>query len=125
MLELNSTNCHNFKKAIGLGRCPLISVCNEDCVFVWKNTYDIANEAPSISIEELENRISDLEREVNVVSKERDDAQSSAEDWESKYTEVLDDLAGILKDDSVEKLENYCSEQKIGEWANDIRIRRL
>ena len=125
MLELNSTNCHNFKKAIELGRCPLISVCNEDCVFVWKNNYEVSNEIPPVDIEGLEDKISDLEREVNVVSKERDDAQSSAEDWESKYTEVLDDLAGILKDDSVEKLENCCSDQKIGEWANDIRIRRL
>lgn len=124
MLEL-CTNCHNFKKAMELGRCPFIPVCDENCVFVWKNAYDIANETPSISIEELEDRISDLEREVDIVSEERDNAQSSAEDWESKYTEVLDDLAGILKDGSVEKLENYCSEQKIGEWANDIRVRRL
>lgn len=51
MLELNCTNCHNFKKAMELGRCPFISVCNEDCVFVWKNTYEVSNEIPSVDIE--------------------------------------------------------------------------
>ena len=39
MLKLNP-DCHNYKNYEEQGRCPLVSVCNENCVFVWKNIYD-------------------------------------------------------------------------------------
>ena len=66
MINLNRENCHNFSMAEKLGRCSFISVCESDCVFVWKAYYDSKKEqdADQVEIEELKEKISDLESEI-------------------------------------------------------------
>ena len=45
MLKLNP-NCNNFKEYEKSNSCPLVKVCDEDCVFVWKAYYDGTKETP-------------------------------------------------------------------------------
>lgn len=127
MINLNRENCHNFSMAEKLGRCPFISVCESDCVFVWKAAYDNQQQYMSAEekIEELENRISDLENELNSSEESADQAISEAEDWEQSYNDMIDDLARIMNDESIEKLCNYRDDGKVGEWAEEVCSRRI
>ena len=127
MINLNRENCHNFSMAEKLGRCPFISVCKSDCVYVWKAAYDNQQQYMSAEekIEELENRISDLENELNSSEESADQAISEAEDWEQSYDEMIDDLARVMNDESIEKLCNYRDDGKVGEWAEEVCSRRI
>lgn len=126
-MELNRENCHNFNMAKKLGRCPFVSICEQDCVYVWKATYDNQQQYMSAEekIEELENRISDLENELNSSEESTDQAISEAEDWEQSYNDMIDDLARIMNDESIEKLCNYRDDGKVGEWAEEVCSRRI
>lgn len=126
-MELNREKCHNFNMAEKLGRCPLISVCNSDCVYVWKNLYDTQYERENEQedIKELQEKISNLEYDLNSIKEDRDVVYSQAEDWEIKYNDMVDDLARVMNDDSIEKLCNYRDDGKVGEWAEDVCSRRI
>ena len=126
-MELNRENCHNFNMAEKLGRCPFVSICEQDCVYVWKAAYDNQQQYMSAGdkIEELENRISDLENELNSFEESADQAISEAEDWEQSYNDMIDDLARIMNDESIEKLCNYRDDGKVGEWAEEVCSRRI
>ena len=125
MLKLHP-ECHNFAKFTS-DRCPFISVCNEDCVYVWKAYYDSQKEqkATQSDIDELEEKISDLQSELNSMEEDKNNANYEAEQWESKYNELLDELARIMNDDSIEKLCNYRDDGKVGEWAEEVCSRRI
>lgn len=127
MIELNREKCHNFDMANNLGHCPFISVCNSDCVFVWKAEYDNKRERETKQedIEDLEAKISELEDDVRSYEDEADQARSEAEDWEQSYNEMIDDLARVMNDDSIEKLCNYRDDGKVGEWAEEVCSRRI
>lgn len=126
-MELNRENCHNFNWAESLGRCPCVSVCNSDCVYVWKNLYD--NQGTQVAtqneIYELEEKINDLQSDLNSTEEEKDDANYRAEQWEQKYNDVVDELAKVMNDESIEKLCNYRDDGKVGEWAEDVCSRRI
>lgn len=126
-MELNRENCHNFNIAEKLGHCPFVSICEQDCVYVWKAAYDNQQQYMSAreKIEELENKISDLENELNSFEENADQAISEAEDWEQSYNDMIDDLARIMNDESIEKLCNYRDDGKVGEWAEEVCSRRI
>ena len=64
MLKLNP-DCHNYEIYKEQGRCPLVSVCNEDCMFVWKAYYDGTKELPQDEeIQDLKYEIEDLKAEI-------------------------------------------------------------
>ena len=79
-LKLNP-NCHNYEIYKNSGRCPLTSVCDEDCVFVWKALYDGTKETDKdVEIEDLEWKIDDLETEVQRLEDQLDMADSKIEE---------------------------------------------
>ena len=127
MINLNRENCHNFSMAERLGRCPFIAVCESDCVFVWKAYYDSKKEqdADQVEIEELKEKISDLESDLHSYEEDADQARSEAEDWEQSYDEMINDLARVMNDESIEKLCNYRDDGKVGEWAEEVCSRRI
>lgn len=122
-MELNREKCHNFDMAEKLGRCPCVSVCTDDCVYVWKYCYDHMDEfeQKEIEIEELENRVNDLENEKNSLEEEKDDAESRASDWEEKYHNVINDLARVTNEESIDKLNEKVHEGIIDyDWVEDL-----
>ena len=63
--QLIPKDCHNYNVLCTQGRCPLVSVCNEDCMFVWKAYYDGTKELPQDEeIQDLKYKIEDLETEM-------------------------------------------------------------
>lgn len=66
MLDLKlHPECHNYEIFEKEGRCPLVTVCNEDCVFVWKAYYDGTKELiQDEEIEDLKYQIEGLEGEI-------------------------------------------------------------
>ena len=69
MLKLNP-DCHNYKIYEEQGRCPLTSVCKEDCVFVWKALYDEKIDICNPETENLRDEVEDLHFEVNRLNAE-------------------------------------------------------
>ena len=64
-IKLVPEDCHNYEIFCAQGRCPLVTVCNEDCMFVWKAYYDGIKELPQDEeIEDLKYQIEDLESEI-------------------------------------------------------------
>ncbi len=64
-IQLIPKDCHNYDSFCTQGRCPLVKVCNEDCMFVWKAYYDSTKELPQDEeIEDLKYQIEDLEGEI-------------------------------------------------------------
>jgi predicted nuclease with TOPRIM domain len=126
-MNLNNENCHNFSMAEKLGHCPFISVCNSDCVYVWKALYDnrLEHECEQDDIDELKEKISDLQGEIYSLEESKNIAQGEAEDWEIKYNEMVNDLAKVMNNDSIDKLCNYRDDGKVGEWAEDVCSRRM
>ena len=125
MLKLHP-ECHNFAK-FSSDRCPFIAVCNEDCVYVWKEYYDSSSHRDYYedTIEELEEKISDLERENNSLEEDKNIAENEAENWQIKYENMVDELAQVMNEESIDKLSEYQHEGKIGEWADDVCSRRI
>lgn len=69
MLKLNSS-CHNYEIYKEKERCPLVSVCNEDCVFVWKALYDEKIDICNPETEDLRDEVEDLHFEINRLNAE-------------------------------------------------------
>ena len=79
-LILNS-DCHNYEIYKDMGRCPLVSVCDEDCVFVWKALYDGSKESDKdVEIEDLKYQIEDLESEISNLNYQLDMADDKIEE---------------------------------------------
>ena len=76
-------------------------------------------------IEELKEKISDLESDLRSYEEDADQARSEAEDWEQSYDEMIDDLARVMNNESIEKLCNYRDDGKVGEWAEEVCSRRI
>ena len=65
MLQLIPKDCHNYDVFCTQGRCPLVAVCKENCVFVWKALYDGTKELnENTEIEYLKYEIEDLKTEI-------------------------------------------------------------
>lgn len=63
--QLIPEDCHNYNVFCTQGRCPLVSVCNEDCMFVWKAYYNGTKELPQDEeIQDLKYKIEDLKTEI-------------------------------------------------------------
>lgn len=83
MLELNP-NCNNYKIYESSNRCPLTTVCNEDCVFVWKALYDGSKESDKdIEIEDLKYEIEDLQGDIFRLERELRQADEKIEQLEA------------------------------------------
>ena len=122
-MELNREKCHNFDMAEKLGRCPCVSVCDSDCVYVWKYYYDNKDklEETVTMAEELAEKVLDLEGDKNSLEEEKDDAESRAAEWEEKYNNVINDLARVANQESIEKLEEKAHEGIIDYyWVEDL-----
>lgn len=80
MLNLNP-DCHNYNIFKDKGMCPLISVCNEDCVFVWKALYDGTKDSPQDEENEyLKDEIEDLKIEIRHLETQLDMADNKIEE---------------------------------------------
>ena len=121
ILKLNETNCHNFKNAESIGRCPCVSVCTENCVYVWKECYSQLMNTTSTRnrLEDALERINDLESELEDAQREIDSLQD-AEEYEDKYNYMKEELAGLLSEESADKLYQKYSEGSVGAWAYDV-----
>ena len=89
MLDLKlHPECHNYEIFEKEGRCHLTTVCNEDCVFVWKAYYDGTKELiQDEEIKDLKYQIEDLESEIRQL-----EAQLSMAD--TKINELEAELNG-------------------------------
>ena len=87
-IQLIPKDCHNYDSFCAQGRCPLVTVCNEDCMFVWKAYYDSTKELPQDEeIEDLKYQIEDLESEIRILEQ-----QLSLAD--EKITQLEEELNG-------------------------------
>lgn len=133
MLKLHPDYCHNFTSFCDRDMCPLVSVCNEDCVYVWKATYESIKQAEGTEkdVDYLENKVADLENELNSLAEEKDDALSELNVMEEKYNELYDQLQEVLpevlNEETAEKLYDYYSKSQQGplmgrvdEWAEEV-----
>ena len=79
MLKLHP-DCHNFTK-FDSDRCPLVSVCDEDCVYVWKALYDGNKDSDKdIEIQDLKYEIEDLRSDIFHLEHQLDMADSKIEE---------------------------------------------
>lgn len=125
MLELHPKDCHNFDKFSHLDRCPLVSVCDENCVYVWKATYD--NNTNNANYHEASSEleeIDELRSELAIMENNKDVEEERADKFEFKYNQVIEDLTKILKGDSIEKLDEYYNDGTVSEWAEEVLLRR-
>ena len=68
IIQLVPKDCHNYDRFCTQGRCPLVTVCNEDCMFVWKAYYDGTKESiQDEEIKDLKCQIEDLESEIRLL----------------------------------------------------------
>lgn len=74
--------CHNYDRATELKRCPLVTVCDDDCPFVWKSYYDNRDEVTA------------TEQELRVCL---DDANSLANEFEHELDELKDEYEDICR----------------------------
>jgi hypothetical protein len=84
-IQLVPEDCHNYKFFCKQGRCPLVSVCNEDCMFVWKAYYDGTKELPQDEeIENLKDKIEDLEIDITNLEVQLNIADEKIEQLEAE-----------------------------------------
>ena len=121
-MNCNPTNCHNFKNAEELGRCPFISVCTDDCVYVWKSFYDNSDKERDyeFEIDNLQDEVEELQRFISNLEGSVEDLTCASADWEQKYNEVVSDLSKILPAESIDKLSTYIDNHQVGEWAEKV-----
>lgn len=84
-IRLVPKNCHNYDSFCTQGRCPLVQVCNEDCMFVWKAYYDGTKESPKDEeIEDLKYQVEDLESEVRELERQLSLADAKINELETE-----------------------------------------
>ena len=127
MLKLNP-DCHNYKLYEEQGRCPLVHVCDENCIFVWKALYDEKinssnSEVESLNdeVDDLKYEVDDLEYELESLNDEVDDLKYELNCLEDKYCRIIRELAKNLDEEQIKKLDKS---EKINEvsssWVADI-----
>lgn len=120
-------DCHNYKEFSKQGRCPLTSVCNEDCIFVWKKCYESLNEGnyrDVRDIEELKEEIESLQNENNQLDSDYDEIYWEKDEIENQYKRMITDLAHHLDNRSFEKLKKLNLEGQISDWFDDLELER-
>lgn len=125
-LQLAPKDCHNYKEFSKQGRCPLTSVCNEDCVFVWKKCYEDLNSSTckSVDIEDLREEIESLQIENNQLDSDYDEIYWEKDEIENQYKQMVTDLAMLINDESFEKLRKLNLEGKVSDWFDDLDMER-
>ena len=126
-LQLVPEDCHNYKEFSKQGRCPLTSVCNEDCVFVWKKCYDELNKCRCKdidNIEDLREEIESLQIENSQLDSDYNEIYWEKDELENQYKEIIADLANHLDNRSFEKLRKLNLEGKVSDWIDDIEFER-
>lgn len=84
-IQLIPKNCHNYDSFCTQGRCPLVTVCNEDCMFVWKAYYDGTKELPQDEeIKDLKYQIEDLESEIRILEQQLSLADAKINELETE-----------------------------------------
>ena len=125
-LNLAPRDCNNYKEFSKQGRCPLVDVCNEDCIFVWRKCYEDLNSSPykSLDVEELKEEIESLQIENSQLDSDYDEIYWEKDDLENKYKTVITDLANHLDNRSFEKLRKLNLKGKVSDWFDDLDIER-
>lgn len=122
VIELNESKCHLFKNAESIGRCPCASVCKENCIFVWKEHYNQLEDYTSTynKLEDALDKINDLENDLERAEEDKDSALAEAEENESNYQYMKEELAQILSKESIDKLYQKYAEGSVGTWASEV-----
>lgn len=125
-LQLAPKDCHNYKEFSKQGRCPLVSVCNEDCVFVWRKCYEDLNSSAykSLDVEELKEEIESLQIENSQLDSDYDEIYWQKDEIENQYKQIITDLANHLDNRSFEKLRKLNLEGKVSDWFDDLDLER-
>ena len=125
-IQLVPKDCHNYDVFRTQGRCPLVDVCNEDCMFVWKKCYEDLNSSTckSVDIEDLRDEIEYLQNEVSSLESDNDELYWKKDDIENQYKEIITDLANYLDNESFEKLRKLNLESKVSDWFDDLDLER-
>ena len=125
-IQLVPKDCHNYDVFCTQGRCPLVDVCNEDCVFVWKKCYEDLNSSTckSVDIEELKEEIESLQIENSQLDSDYDEIYWEKDELENQYKEIITDLANHLDNRSFEKLRKLNLEGKVSDWIDDLDLER-
>lgn len=125
-LQLAPKDCHNYKEFSKQGRCPLVDVCNEDCIFVWRKCYEDLNSSihKSLDVEELREEIESLQIENSQLDSDYDEIYWEKDEIENQYKEMITDLAKHLDSRSFEKLRKLNLEGKVSGWFDDLDLER-
>lgn len=125
-IQLVPKDCHNYNVFCAQGRCPLVDVCNEDCMFVWKKCYEDLNSSTckSVDIEDLRDEIEHLQNEVSSLESDNDELYWKKDDIENQYKKTITDLANHLDNRSFEKLRKLNLEGKVSDWFDDLDLER-
>ena len=101
-MELNNTKCKHFESSFKEGRCPFIEVCSDNCVFVWKNLYDI----------DILEKYKDLKSGYDDLEDSYDTLQTRYNAFEQEYDSLQDDYNNLEKDYETlcNKIENEIDE---------------
>lgn len=118
-----SCKCHNFKRAEEMGRCPLVCVCSDDCVFVWKEAYKALQEQeetePVIDIEDYNS----LQKNYDELEEEKDEIQDKFDDLEFDYKNMIEELARFMTKNMRNRLYKYVTKedtQITPEWFDKL-----
>ena len=126
-IQLAPKGCHDYKEFSKQGRCPLTSVCNEDCVFVWKKCYEDLNKCGCKdidNIEELKEEIESLQIENSQLDSDYDEIYWEKDEIENQYKQTITALANYLDNRSFEKLRKLNLEGKVSDWFDDLDLEK-
>lgn len=118
-----SCKCHNFKRAEEMGRCPLVCVCSDDCVFVWKEAYKALQEQEETeSVIDIEDYNS-LQKNYDELEEEKDEIQDKFDDLEFDYKNMIEELACFMTKNMRNRLYKHVTKedtQVTPEWFDKL-----
>lgn len=125
-IQLVPKDCHNYDVFAAQGRCPLVDVCNEDCMFVWKKCYEAVNKnsARIDRYEDLIDEIESLRDEVASLESDNDELYWKKDEFENDYKTITEELAQVLTDGEFKKLKKLNIEGSVSDWIDDVEIER-
>lgn len=125
-IQLVPKDCYNYDSFCTQGRCPLVDVCNEDCIFVWRKCYEDLNNSTykSLDVEELKEEIESLQIENSQLDSDYDEIYWEKDELENQYKQMITDLANNLDNRSFEKLRKLNLEGKVSDWFDDLDLER-
>ena len=124
MKNLVPKDCHNYNIFKEQGRCPLVSVCNENCMFVWNKYYDSVNSIKVDNYEDLLDEIEYLKDENSSLESDNDELYWKKDELENNYKIMVEELAKVLTDEEFRKLQELNLEGKVSDWIDDVEIER-